>query len=339
LLIVMRMNAPSEDILRVQAVAKDMGFRTSNISGLQKIGVALLGDTAAVDTSVFEVLPSVDQVVKVTRPYSRVGREHNPDDTLVDLGDGVVFGGDNFIVIAGPCAVESKDQVIEIAHKVKEAGAKCLRGGAYKPRTSPYSFQGLGEKGLEFLADARDETGLKVVTEAIDIESLPTVARYADMVQIGSRNMQNFSLLKRAGGVSKPVLMKRGIAATMTETLMSAEHILSNGNTRVVLCERGVRNFSSHARNLLDLTFIPAALRACHLPVIADPSHSTGNRHFVAPMAYAALAAGAHGIIVEVHTDPIHSKSDASQALPTEAFAEMMVKLKELAAVMGKNFI
>lgn len=335
----MQMNAPSEDILRVQAVAKDLGFRTTNISGLQKIAVALLGDTAAVDTSLFEVLPSVDQVVKITKPYSRASRELHPEDTLVDLGDGIVFGGDNFIVIAGPCAVESKDQLLEIAHKVKEAGASCLRGGAFKPRTSPYSFQGLGEKGLEYLDAARAETGLKVVTEAMDIETLPVVTEFADMVQLGSRNMQNFSLLKRAGGVKKPVLMKRGISATMTETLMSAEHILSNGNSRIVLCERGVRNFSDHARNLLDLTFVPAVLRTSHLPVIIDPSHSTGNRHFVASMAYAALVSGAHGIIVEVHTDPKRAKSDAAQALPTDIFAEMMAKLKELASVMGKNFI
>ncbi len=335
----MEMNAPYEDVLRVQAVAKDLGFRTTNISGLQKIGVALLGDAASVDTSVFEVLPSVDQVVKITKPYSIASRELHPDDTLVDLGDGVVFGGNNFIVIAGPCAVESKELIIETAHKVKEAGARCLRGGAFKPRTSPYSFQGLGEKGLEHLDSARLETGLKIVTEAMDIENLSLVAEYADMVQLGSRNMQNFSLLKRAGGIEKPLLMKRGVSATMTETMMSVEHILANGNPNIVLCERGVRNFSDHARNLLDLSFVPAAKKICHLPIIVDPSHSTGNRNLVVPMSYAALVAGAHGIIVEVHPQPEKAKSDAAQSLSLETFAEMMAKLKELAAVMGKNFI
>jgi len=335
----MEMNAPYEDVLRVQAVAKDLGFRTTNISGLQKIGVALLGDAASVDTSVFQVLPSVDQVVKITKPYSIASRELHPDDTLVDLGDGVVFGGNNFIVIAGPCAVESKELIIETAHKVKEAGARCLRGGAFKPRTSPYSFQGLGEKGLEYLDLARLETGLKIVTEAMDIENLPLVAEYADMVQLGSRNMQNFSLLKRAGGCGKPLLMKRGVSATMTDTLMSAEHILANDNPNIVLCERGVRNFSDHARNLLDLSFVPASIKSCHLPIIVDPSHSTGNRNLVLPMAYAALVAGAHGIIVEVHPQPERAKSDAAQSLSLETFTEMMAKLKELAAVMGKNFI
>jgi 3-deoxy-7-phosphoheptulonate synthase len=335
----MHKDAPSEDVLRVQAVAKDLGFRTTNISGLKKIAVALVGDTAMIDTAIFEVLPSVEQVLKVTRPYAKASRGEHPEDTMVDLGDGVIFGGDNLVIIAGPCSVESKEQTIEIAHRVKEAGAKCLRGGAYKPRTSPYSFQGLGERGLECLDAARAETGLKIVTEAMDTETLPLVAEYADMVQIGSRNMQNFSLLKRAGGINKPVLLKRGISATMTETLMSAEYVLANGNNQVVLCERGVRNFSEHARNLLDLSFVPAVKHASHLPIIVDPSHSTGNRNLVPHMAYAAVAAGAHGLLVEVHTDPEHAKSDAAQTLNTEAFAEMMAKIKELASVIGKNLI
>jgi 3-deoxy-7-phosphoheptulonate synthase len=335
----MQRNAPSGDILRVQAIAKDMGFRTTNISGLQKIGIALLGDTAAIETGIFEVLPSVEQVLKVSRPYSKASRTEHPEDTMVDLGDGVVFGGNNFVVIAGPCAVESRDQVIEIAHKVKEAGARCIRGGAYKPRSSPYAFQGLGEKGLEHLAAAREETGLKVVTEAMDIETLPLVASYADMVQIGSRNMQNFSLLKKAGEINKPILMKRGVAATIEETLMSAEYILMKGNDKVVVCERGVRNFSPHARNLLDLSFVPAMKTISHLPIIVDPSHATGKNSLVPPMAYAAVAAGAHGIIVEVHTDPLHAKSDAAQTIDPVTFATMMAKIKELAVVMGLNLI
>ncbi len=331
----MQKNAPSGDILRVQGLAKDMGFRTTNISGLQKIGVALLGDTAAIETGIFEVLPSVEQVLKVSRPYTRAGRSEHPEDTMVDLGDGVVFGGNNFIVIAGPCAVESKDQVIEIAYKVQEAGARCIRGGAYKPRTSPYAFQGLGEKGLEYLADARNATGLKIVTEAMDIETLPRVAEIADMVQIGSRNMQNFSLLKKAGELEVPVLMKRGVSATMEETLMSAEYILAKGNKNIVICERGVRNFSNHARNLLDLSFVPAARALTHLPIIVDPSHSTGKNSLVPPMAYAALVSGAHGIMVEVHTDPLHAKSDAAQTIDPATFRTMMLKLKELATIFG----
>jgi 3-deoxy-7-phosphoheptulonate synthase len=220
---------------------------------------------------------------------------------------------------------------------VKEAGAKCLRGGAFKPRTSPYAFQGLGEKGLEYLDAARKETGLKVVTEAMELESLPMVAEYADMVQIGSRNMQNYSLLTKVGSINKPVLLKRGSSATITELLMSAEYILANGNERVVLCERGVRNFSDHARNLLDLSIVPAVQRLSHLPIIVDPSHATGDMNLVAPMAYAAVAAGADGIIVEVHPKPELAKSDAAQALKPDAFAKMVAKIRQLAKVMGKK--
>lgn len=337
MLIVMRRDAPSEDVLRVQAIAKSYGFRTSNVSGLTKIGVAIIGDTSVIDAAVFKVLPSVDQVLTVTRPYSRTSREGHPEDTLVDLGDGVVFGGDNFVIIAGPCAVESREQIIEVAHKVKDAGAKCLRGGAYKPRTSPYAFQGLGEKGLEYLDAARKETGLKIVTEAMDPEALPMVAEYADMVQVGSRNMQNYSLLTKVGGVNKPVLLKRGSSATITELLMSAEYVLAGGNERVVLCERGVRNFSDHARNLLDLSIVPAVQRLSHLPIIVDPSHATGDMNLVAPMAYAAVAAGASGLIVEVHPKPELAKCDAAQALRPDDFNRMVAKIRELAKVMGKR--
>lgn len=339
MLIMMRKDAPSEDVLRVQAVAKSLGYRTANVSGLTKIAVAIIGDTSSLDTAVFKVLPSVDKVIRVTRPYTKASREGHPDDSLVDLGDGVVFGGDNFVIIAGPCAVESREQTIEVAHKVKEAGARCLRGGAFKPRTSPYAFQGLGEKGLEYLDAARNETGLKIVTEAMDLEALPMVAEYADMVQVGSRNMQNYSLLKKVGGLSKPVLLKRGVYATITELLMSAEYILSNGNENVVLCERGVRNFSDHARNLLDLSIVPAIQRVSHLPIIVDPSHATGDMNLVAPMSCAAAAAGSHGLIVEVHPEPVMAKSDAAQALKPEDFAAMVAKVKQIVAVMGKKFI
>jgi 3-deoxy-7-phosphoheptulonate synthase len=338
MLIVMRKDAPSEDVLRVQAVAKGLGLRTTNVSGLTKIAVAIIGDTSSIDAAVFQVLPSVDQVFRVTRPYILACREGHPEDTVVDLGDGAIFGGNHFTIIAGPCAVESRDQIIEVAHKVKEAGAKCLRGGAFKPRTSPYAFQGLGEEGLEYLDAARKETGLKVVTEAMDLEALPVVAEYADIIQIGSRNMQNYSLLKKAGSINKPILLKRGISATITELLMSAEYLLSNGNERVVLCERGVRNFSDHARNLLDLSIVPAVKRISHLPIIVDPSHATGDMNLIAPMSYAAVVASADGLIVEVHPKPEFALSDAAQALKPDDFAQMVVKIKELAAVMGKKF-
>jgi 3-deoxy-7-phosphoheptulonate synthase len=289
-----------------------------------------------VDRPVFESLPGVLEVIPVTHGYKLVSREVKPEDTVVEVGD-VRIGGDDLVIAAGPCAVESLEQVLTVARAVRKGGARLLRGGAFKPRTSPYSFQGLGEEGLKILAAAREETGLGVVTEVVDPEGVDLVERYADVIQIGARNMQNFSLLKRCGKARKPVLLKRGLAATLEEFLMSAEYIAAEGNYEVILCERGVRTFSDFSRNTLDLAVVPAVKTRSHLPILVDPSHGTGRRDKVRAMSRGAIAVGADGLLVEVHHDPDTALSDGPQSITPEMFGELMGELRQIAPVIGRQ--
>jgi 3-deoxy-7-phosphoheptulonate synthase len=281
-------------------------------------------------------LPGVAEIIHVSKPYKQVSREWREENTLVTIAPGVTFGGSDVQIIAGPCSVESEEQIIAAAHAVRAAGATALRGGAFKPRSSPYAFQGLGKRGLELLALARRETGLPVVTEALDEEGAHLVAEYGDCIQIGARNMQNYSLLRAVGRINKPVLLKRGMAATITELLMSAEYILAEGNGQVILCERGIRSFDTMTRNLFDLTAIPLVQRLSHLPMIADPSHGTGLRDKVIPMARAAIAAGADGVIVEVHPTPDRALSDGAQSLYPDQFARLVTELRAIGAAIGR---
>ena len=303
MLILMNADHTREQLDGVLEKVQALGLKPHVIPGATSVAIGITGNGGALDPLDFTSLPGVRDAVPVTKPYKLAGRDFKHQDTTVKIGD-YVLGGSGFLVIAGPCAVESEEQMLRIARAVKKAGAQLLRGGAYKPRTSPYSFQGLGKKGLELLAMARKETGMPIVTEVLDQRSLDDVAEYADVLQVGARNMQNFSLLKDLAKIRKPIMLKRGLSATLEEWLMSAEYLLSEGNTQLFLCERGVRTFSDHARNTLDLTVVPAVKEISHLPIIVDPSHATGVRSRVAPMARAAAACGAHGIMVEVHDDP-----------------------------------
>jgi 3-deoxy-7-phosphoheptulonate synthase len=302
-----------------------------------RTAIGITGNRGPVEATSLEALPGVVECVPVSKPYKLVARELREDSTIVDLGDGVRIGGPEIAVIAGPCAIESHEQAFTIAAAVRAAGARLFRGGAYKPRTSPYSFQGLGEEGLRILAEVRAEFGLKIVTEAVDHETLALVEEYGDVIQIGARNMQNFSLLKRAGKSSRPVLLKRGISATLDEFLMAAEYILSEGNYNVILCERGVRTFVDHTRNTLDLSVIPAVQRLSHLPIIADPSHGTGRREKVLPLSRAAIAVGADGLIVEVHHKPEEALSDGNQSILPAELRELMGEISQIAAVLGRR--
>ena len=336
MLVVMRQHATPEEIRGVEAAIEARGFKAHAIPGAHRTAIGITGNKDALDAPVFESLPGVLEVIPVSHSYKLVSREVKPDDTVVDVG-GVKIGGHALAVVAGPCAVESLDQVLTVARAVKKAGAHILRGGAFKPRTSPYSFQGLGEEGLKILAAAREETGLPVVTEAMDLEGVDLVERYADAIQIGARNMQNFSLLKRAGKSRKPVVLKRGMSATLEEFLMSAEYILSEGNYQVVLCERGVRTFSDFSRNTLDLAVVPAVKKISHLPIVVDPSHCTGRRDKVAPLSRAAAAVGADGLMIEVHHDPDRALSDGPQSITPAMFEALVRDLKQIAPVLGRH--
>jgi 3-deoxy-7-phosphoheptulonate synthase len=336
MLVVMRQSATPEDIRGVVAAVEARGMKAHAIPGSQRTAIGITGNKGAVDAPIFESLPGVLEVIPVTHAYKLVSREVKAEDTVVDIG-GVAVGGPALVVVAGPCAVESREQMLTVAREVKRAGAQLLRGGAFKPRTSPYSFQGLGEEGLKILAEAREETGLPVVTEALDVEGVDLVERYADAIQIGARNMQNFSLLKRCGRARKPVLLKRGLAATLEEFLMSAEYVLSEGNYGVVLCERGVRTFSDFSRNTLDLAVVPAVKSVSHLPILVDPSHGTGRRDKVAPLSRAAVAVGADGIVVEVHHDPNRALSDGPQSITPEMFDRLVRDLAQIAPVIGRR--
>jgi 3-deoxy-7-phosphoheptulonate synthase len=337
MLIVMRHGAPQEDVDRVVSVIEEMGYQARPMPGRQRTTVGLVGNDGRVDGSRLEALPGVQEILHVTKPYKQVSREWKPDATVIRLPGGLTVGGDEVVVMAGPCSVESERQILEAARSVREAGAAVLRAGAFKPRSSPYSFQGLGRAGLRLLARAREETGLLIVTEAMDAEGLDQVIEVADIVQIGARNMQNYSLLKHAGRAGKPVLLKRGLSATIQELLLSAEYILAEGNPQVILCERGVRGFDTATRNLFDLSAIAVVHGLSHLPIVADPSHGTGHRDMVTPMARAAVAAGADGLLVEVHPNPDRALSDGAQSLYPEQFERMMREARLIAEAIGRR--
>ncbi len=332
----MRHGAPSSDVDRVVEVIREMGYEARPMPGAQRTAVGIVGNDGRVDAGRLQALPGVVQVIHVTQPYKQVSREWRNDNTVVTIAPGVSFGAQEVPVVAGPCSVESEKQIVTAAEQVKAAGGSALRGGAFKPRSSPYSFQGLGREGLDLLVKAREETGLAIVTEAMDDEGARIVADYADCIQIGARNMQNYSLLKTVGKLRVPVLLKRGMAATISELLLSAEYILSEGNTQVILCERGVRTFDTAVRNMFDLTAIPVVHGLSHLPIVADPSHGTGVRDMVTPMARAAVAAGADGILVEMHPEPDRALSDGAQSLYPNQFAELMVQLRAVAGAIGR---
>ncbi|MFH1176496.1 MAG: 3-deoxy-7-phosphoheptulonate synthase [Acidobacteriota bacterium] len=335
MLVVMAIGATREQVERVTAHIEALGLKAHPIPGAQRVAIGVTGNRGALEPALFESLPGVLEVIPVSHPYKLVSRETKPEDSVISVG-GVPVGGGNFAVIAGPCSVESPEQTLTIATAVRAAGAQLLRGGAFKPRTSPYSFQGLGKPGLEILREVGKETRMPVVSEALDEESLELVAEHCDMIQIGARNMQNFSLLRTCGRAGKPVLLKRGLAATIEELLMAAEYVLSEGNYQVVLCERGIRTFAEHTRNTVDLAAVVAVQRLSHLPIIVDPSHGTGKRHKVIPMARAAAAVGADGLMIEVHHDPARALSDAAQAVMPDELAQLLHQLPVLLPLTGR---
>jgi 3-deoxy-7-phosphoheptulonate synthase len=340
MLVVMQSHATEEQVRAVCERIEELGYKAHPIPGSVRSAIGITGNTGVVDLGTLESMAGVAECIPVSKPYKLVSREIKPENSVIrvptPLGD-VTFGGSAVAIVAGPCAVETEKQAFAIAEAVKNSGARLFRGGAYKPRTSPYSFQGLGEPGLKILAAVRDRFGLGVVTEAIDNESLDLVERYADVIQIGARNMQNFSLLKRAGRAKKPVLLKRGMSATLDEFLMAAEYVMAEGNYDVILCERGVRTFSDHTRNTLDLSMIPAVQRRSHLPIVVDPSHGTGRRNKVLPLSRAAVAVGADGILVEVHNDPERALSDGMQSIVPEEFAQLMAEVRQIAGVLNRS--
>ena len=333
MLVVMRAHASDAEIASVCEKIQSLGFRPHVMPGAERTAIGITGNHGPVPAAEFETLSGVAEAIPVSKPYKLVSREVKPDNTIVKVR-GTSIGGDELVLCAGPCSVESRDQILAAARAVKIAGAHMLRGGAYKPRTSPYAFQGLAEEGLRYLAEARDETGLGIVTEAIDVETFDLVEKYTDCIQIGARNMQNFSLLRRAGRSRKPVLLKRGMSSTLEEFLMAAEYILSEGNYQVILCERGVRTFADHTRNTLDLSVVPAVQKLSHLPIIVDPSHGTGKRDKVHPMALAAVAAGASGLIIEVHPNPDRALSDGYQSLFPDQFQDLADECRAISQLL-----
>ena len=337
MLIVMRHGAPEEDIRRVVETIEEMGYQARPMPGKQRTTVGLVGNDGRVDGSRLAALTGVQEIIHVTKPYKQVSREWKADSTVVRLPSGLSVGGEEVLVMAGPCSVESEPQILDAARAVREAGAAVLRAGAFKPRSSPYSFQGLGHAGLDLLARAREETGLLIVTEVMDTEDMDAVAQVADIIQIGARNMQNYSLLKRAGRAGKPILLKRGLSATIQELLLSAEYILAAGNPNVILCERGVRGFDPATRNLFDLSAVAVVHGLSHLPIVADPSHGTGHRDMVIPMARAAVAAGADGLLIEVHPNPDRALSDGAQSLYPEQFERLMKEVRLIAEAIGRR--
>jgi len=336
MIIVMRSGATAQQIAAVVRRVESMGFRAHLSEGEERTIIGVIGDERPIDPGIFELMEGVERTVPILRPFKLASRDFHLQDSVFSI-NGVTIGGKKLCIMAGPCAVESRQQILEVAHAVKEAGAHVLRGGAFKPRTSPYSFQGLGLRGLELLAEAREETGLPVVTEVMAPEAVSMVARYADILQIGTRNMQNFALLQAVGQVNKPVLLKRGMMSTIEELLMAAEYILSQGNSRVILCERGIRTFEKYTRSTLDINAIPAIKQLTHLPIIADPSHGTGKWDLVTPVAKACIAAGADGLIIEVHPNPEEALSDQAQQIRPEVFARLMEDLRALAGPLGRE--
>jgi 3-deoxy-7-phosphoheptulonate synthase len=333
MLIVMKTYATEADIERVVAVVNELGFRAHPMPGATRTAIGITGNQGSVDVARFESLPGVAEAIRVSKPYKLISLDLRPEKTVVRVGDASI-GGDELAIIAGPCAIESRAQAFAIAEAVRRSGARFFRGGAFKPRTSPYAFQGLGEEGLKILAEVREAYGLKIVTEAIDEASLELVERYGDVIQIGARNMQNFSLLRRAGRASLPILLKRGLSATLDEWLLAAEYIMAEGNYNVVLCERGIRTFAQHTRNTLDLAAVPAVRRLSHLPVVVDPSHGTGKNYMVLPMARAGVAVGADGLIVEVHDQPERALSDGAQSLNLEQYDQLVQEVRSIHEVI-----
>jgi len=338
MLVVMKAQATPEEIQAVCDHIEQLGFRAHPLPGAQRTAIGITGNQGEVDRGNLEELSGVAEVIRVSKPYKLASRDVKEEDTIIRFpGTDATIGGRDLAIVAGPCSIESRDQAFAIAEQVAAAGAQFFRGGAYKPRTSPYAFQGLGLEALRIMAEIRDRFGLRIITEAIDNESLELVAEWADVIQIGARNMQNFSLLKHAGRLRKPVLLKRGLSATLEEFLMAAEYIMSEGNYEVILCERGVRTFADHARNTLDLSILPAVQRLSHLPILVDPSHATGRRDSVLPMARAAVASGADGILVEVHNQPEKALSDGPQSIYPAQFVTMMHEIEQIAPVIGRS--
>jgi 3-deoxy-7-phosphoheptulonate synthase len=335
MLIVMKPEATDAQVEEVLKVIRDLGFKPHPMPGATRTAIGITGNQGAIDPAHFEMLPGVGEAIRVSKPYKLVGRDLKQDDTIVRVGE-VEVGGAQPAIIAGPCAVETYEQTMAIAEIVASCGVKLFRGGAFKPRTSPYAFQGLGEEGLKILSEARDRFGLSIVTEVLDTETADLVEEYADIMQIGARNMQNFSLLRRVGQARKPVMLKRGMSATLDELLLAAEYIMAEGNYNVILCERGVRTFADHTRNTLDLSIVPAVQNRSHLPIIVDPSHGTGKRHKVIPLARAAIAAGADGIMVEVHNHPEQALSDGPQALLPDMFRQLVSEVKAIHKVIAE---
>ncbi len=339
MLVVMRHNASPDEIRRVVDMIQEMGYEARPIPGRQRTSVGLIGNDGQVERNLFQSLPGVLEVIPVSHAYKQVSREWKEEDTVVTLPNGTTIGGADIVLMAGPCAVEGEEQILGIAETLAGIGATVLRGGAFKPRTSPYSFQGLGVRGLELLAKARERTGMAIVTEALDTETADQVAEFADILQVGARNMQNYPLLRKVGRIGKPILLKRGLSATIEELLLAAEYVVAEGNPNVILCERGVRSFDTQTRNLLDLTAIPVVKSLSHLPIIADPSHGTGVRAKVTPMARAAVAAGADGLMVEVHPDPNHALSDGAQSLYPEQFGELVDQIRVIGRAIERDLV
>src|SRR5690349_721991 len=333
----MQAHASEEQVRAVCERVEALGYRAHALPGAQRTAIGVTGNRGEVEPGALEEMPGVQELIRVSKPYKLVSRDVKEENTVIRFpGSAATIGGTGLAVVAGPCAIESREQAFAVAERVHRAGAQFFRGGAYKPRTSPYTFQGLGEEALRIMSDIRDQFGMKIVTEAIDHESLELVEEFADVIQIGARNMQNFSLLKRAGRSRKPVLLKRGMSATLEEFLMAAEYVMSEGNYKVILCERGVRTFADHTRNTLDLSLIPAVQRLSHLPILVDPSHGTGKRNKVTPLSRAAVAVGADGLVVEVHNNPDRALSDGMQSIYPDQFDELMRQIRQIAAVVDR---
>lgn len=337
MIVVMKPGATGVEIDAVMKRAEQMGAKTHPIYGESRTVVALVGDLTGVDREVFDEMNGVAHTMRIQEQHKLTNRSIRPDNTIINVGNGVRIGGNEVIIMAGPCSVESRDQIVETAIALKAAGAKVLRGGAFKPRTSPYDFQGLGEEGLKYLAEAREITGLPIITEVMTVEQVPLVTEYADILQIGARNMQNYGLLNAVGKVNRPVMLKRGMSGLVKELLMCAEYIASNGNYNIMLCERGIRTYETATRNTFDLNAIPVLKQSSHLPVVADPSHGTGYREYVPAMAKAAVAAGADALIIEVHTDPDKAMSDGRQTISVETFASLVQDLRRIAEAVDRT--
>lgn len=336
MLIVMKPGAEQSDVERVIEIVEHLGFRAHSMPGLSRTAIGITGNKGSVDPAHFENLPGVAEAIRVTKPYKLISKELRPERSAVKVGNSTI-GGRELAMIAGPCAIETHDQVFKVAETVAASGAKFFRGGAFKPRTSPYAFQGMGEDGLKILAEVRERFGLNIVTEAMDERGIDLVEKYGDCIQIGARNMQNFSLLKYAGQTRKPVLLKRGLSATLDEFLLAAEYIMAEGNYDVILCERGIRTFADHARNTMDLSIVPAVHRITHLPIIVDPSHGTGRNYMVNPLARAGVAVGADGLIIEVHPCPEEAMCDGAQALTPEQYLELAEQVSAIHTVVSEN--